>query len=73
MTVQYRIIHGKKDEHVIGPDDADVVISIEAADVAMDPNVAYMRGKLKVVGHTGKFFDALKSGEVAAALKTERS
>jgi hypothetical protein len=32
-----------------------------------------MRGKLKVVGHTGKFFDALKSGEVATALKTERS
>jgi hypothetical protein len=73
MTVQYRVIHGKKDEHVTGPDDADVVISIEAADVATDPSVAYMRGKLKVVGHTGKFFDALKSGEVAAALKTVRS
>jgi hypothetical protein len=73
MTVQYRIIHGKKDEHIIGPDDADVVVSIEAADTAMDPNVAYMRGKLKMVGHTGKFFDALKSGEVAVALKTARS
>jgi hypothetical protein len=73
MTVQYRIIHGKKDEHVIGADDADVVVSIEAADAGMDPNVAYMRGKLKVVGHTGKFFDALKAGDVAAALKTERS
>jgi hypothetical protein len=72
MTVQYRIIHGKKDEHVTGPEDADVVISIEAADRTLDPVVAYMRGKLKVVGHTGKFFDALKSGEVAAALKVER-
>jgi hypothetical protein len=72
MSVQYRIIHGKKDEHVTGPDDADVVISVEAADRALDPVVAYMRGKLKVVGHTGKFFDALKSGEVAAALKVER-
>ncbi len=73
MTVQYRIIHGKKDEHVMGPDDADVVISIEAADRSLDPVAAYMRGKLKVVGHTGKFFDALKSGEVATALKVERS
>jgi hypothetical protein len=72
VTVQYRIIHGKKDEHVTGPDDADVVISIEAADRVLDPVVAYMRGKLKVVGHTGKFFEALKSGEVATALQVER-
>ena len=73
MTVQYRVVYGKKDEQVTGPDDADLVISIEAADSAMDPNVAYMRGKLKVVGHTGKFFDALKSGEVAASLSVGRA
>ena len=27
-TVQYRIVLGKKDEIVIGPDDADVVITV---------------------------------------------
>ena len=72
MTIQYRVIHGKKDEHVTGPDDADVVVSIEAKDLNLDPNVAYMRGKLKVVGHTGHFFTALKSGEVASALAIPR-
>jgi hypothetical protein len=73
MTLQYRIIIGKKQEQVTGPDDADAVVSIEAADCELDPSVAYMRGKLKVVGHTGRFFDALKSGEVAAALRTNRA
>ncbi len=73
MTMQYRIIIGKKQEHVVGPDDAEVVISIEAADCGLDPSAAYMRGKLKVVGHTGRFFDALKSGEVAAALRADQA
>lgn len=72
MTVQYRVIVGKKQEHVTGPDDASVVISIEAADCELDPTEAYMRGKLKVVGHTGQFLEALKSGEVERALRASR-
>lgn len=73
MTMQYRIILGKKQEHVVGPDDADAVVSIEAADCHLDPTEAYMRGKLKVTGHTGRFFDALQSGEVAGALQADRA
>ena len=52
-TVQYRIIVGKKDERVEGPDDADVVITVPLADVTadgFDPAVAYMQGKLKSTG-----------------------
>lgn len=68
-TIQYRVLYGKKDERVTGPDDADLVVSIEAGECGTDPAEAYMRGKLKVFGHTGLFFDALKSGEIAAALE----
>jgi hypothetical protein len=67
-TVQYRIAVAKKEEIVVGPDDADVVVTIAKADVGLDPTVAYMRGKLKATGHTGVLLDALRSGEAAAAL-----
>jgi hypothetical protein len=67
-AVQYRVSFGKKDEVVEGPDDADVVITIAAADAALDPNVAYMQGKLKAAGHTGVLFDVLRNGEAAAAI-----
>ena len=55
-TVQYRIVVGKKDERVEGPDDADLVVTapldvVQAAD--FDPAVAFMRGKLKSAGPTG--------------------
>jgi hypothetical protein len=59
----------KKDERVEGPDDADVVITIPLADAATDPTVAYMRGKLKVTGHTGVLLDELRSGRAAAAIQ----
>lgn len=68
-TVQYRVAFGKKDEVVEGPDDAELVISVGAADVGLDPTVAFMRGKLKSVGSTGALFELLKSGEVAAILQ----
>ena len=61
--VQFRVIVGKKDERVDGPDDAEVVASIALADVALDPSVAFMLGKLKSTGPTGPLFDALSSGE----------
>ena len=68
-TVQYRVAFGKKDEVVEGPDDADVVVSIAASDVGMEPSVAYMRGKLKATGPTGKLLQLLKSGDAAAVLQ----
>lgn len=71
-TVQYRIVVGRKEPDLVsGPDDADLVISVPAADLAdaaTDPTVAYMQGRLKPVGHTGALFEVLKSGEVAAGL-----
>jgi hypothetical protein len=67
-TVQYRVVVGKKDERVEGADDAELVISVAAKDLGIDPTVAFMSGKLKAVGHTGLLLDALRSGEAAAAL-----
>jgi hypothetical protein len=67
-TVQYRVAFGKKDEAVEGPDDAAIVVTMAAADVAMDPVVAYMRGKLKATGPTGELLALLKSGEAAPVL-----
>jgi putative sterol carrier protein len=70
-TIQYRIIVGKKDEIVDGPDDADLVITVPLADVVaddFDPAVAYMQGKLKSTGSTGALFDLIRSGAAATAL-----
>ena len=68
-TVQYRVAFGKKDEVVEGPDDADIVVSIAASDVGMEPAVAYMRGKLKATGPTGELLQLLKSGDAVAVLQ----
>jgi len=71
VNVQYRIILGRKDERVDGPDDADVVVSVPLADVqaaGFDPAVAFMQGRLKSTGSTGALFRLLRSGEVAGAL-----
>ena len=68
MSIQYRVAKSKKDEVVEGPDDAEVVVVIAVADVATNPTVAYMQGKLKATGHTGVLLRALASGEIAAAL-----
>jgi hypothetical protein len=68
VSIQYRIAKSKKEEVVDGPDDADAVLTIAAGDVAMNPTVAYMQGKLKATGHTGVLLRALASGDVGAAL-----
>ena len=71
MTVQYRVVVGKKDERVDGPDDADVVVSVPLVDAAaadFDPTVAYMRGVLKAAGHTGRVLELLASGEATTAI-----
>jgi hypothetical protein len=67
-AVQYRVALGKKDEIVVGPDDAELVVTIGQADLGLDPTVAYMQGKLKSTGSTGQLFELLKSGQVADAL-----
>jgi hypothetical protein len=72
VSVQYRVIVGKKDERVSGPDDAGVVISVPFADAAadgFDPTVAYMRGVLKASGPTGTILDLLKSGAAATSIR----
>lgn len=66
--IQFRVIVGKKDERVDGPDDAEVVATITLADAMLDPSVAFMLGKLKATGPTGPLFDALSSGEAARRL-----
>ena len=71
MTVQYRVVHGKKDERVEGPDDADIVITVPVDIVrapGFDATVEFMRGKLKAAGHTGRLLEVLKSGEADSAL-----
>jgi putative sterol carrier protein len=71
--VRYIVVVAKKDERVDGPDDAEIVITVSLVDAAaddFDPTVAFMRGKLKAVGHTGQILDLLKSGDAATALAT---
>ncbi len=69
VAVQYRLVVGKKDERVEGPDDAAVVLSLPAKDVGLDPVVAFMMGALKASGHTGVLLDVLRSGEARAAFE----
>lgn len=71
MSVQYRVVVAKKDERVDGPDDADIVITVPLVDAAaddFDATVAFMRGKLKAAGHTGRVLDLLKSGDADSAI-----
>ena len=68
MSVQYRVGFGKKDEVVEGPDDADVIVTVAAADAGIDPTVAFMQGKLKSTGSTAALFDLLRNGDAAAAI-----
>jgi hypothetical protein len=67
-SVQYRVVFGKKDEVVEGPDDATLVITVAAADVSSDPTSLYMQGKLKAAGGSGELFALLKSGEVSRVI-----
>jgi hypothetical protein len=67
-SVQYRLMAGKLTTRVEGPDDADIVITVDVQDLATDPAAAFMAGRLKAAGHTGRFFELLRSGEVATAL-----
>ena len=44
-TIQFRLVMGKGDERVSGPDDADTVATIAKADATMDLSVAFMKSK----------------------------
>lgn len=68
LTVQYRVVVAKGDERTEGPDGADVVFTVPLADAALDPDVAFMRGRLKAAGHSGVVLEQLRSGAAAAAL-----
>ena len=68
MNAQYRVAFGKNDEAVDGPDDATVVITIGAADSALEPTVAFMQGKLKSTGSTGELLAELSSGRAATVI-----
>jgi len=67
-TMQFHIVLGRRDEIVRGPDGADLVFTVNRADVGLEPTVAYMQGRLKAVGNTGLLFEALRSGAVAKEL-----
>jgi hypothetical protein len=72
-AVQYRLVVGKKDERVDGPDDADLVLTapldvVQADD--FDATVAFMQGRLKTAGPTGPLLDLLRSGAAGRALTT---
>lgn len=67
-SVQYRVVFGKKDEVVDGPDDASLVITVAASDAAGDPTSLYMQGRLKAAGSSGELFVLLRSGEVSRAV-----
>ena len=68
MNIQYRVAYGKNDEAVDGPDDADVVVTIAAADAGLDPTVAYMQGKLKSTGSTAALLEVLRNGDAGTAI-----
>jgi len=76
MSVQYRVAFSKKDEAIDGPDDADLVITVDAKTVqsmaaspgGFDAEVAFMRGSLKSVGSTAELFRLMRSGAVAETM-----
>jgi len=68
MSLQYRVAFGKNDEAVEGPDDADNVVTIAAADAPLGAQVAFMLGKLKNTGGTGELLAALSDGSATAAI-----
>ena len=68
MTIQYRVAFAKNDEVIDGPDGADVVVTIAAADATLDPTVAFMQGKLKSTGSTAALFEVLRGGDASTVI-----
>lgn len=68
MSIQYRVAFKKNDEATEGPDDADVVVRIDAKNAGLDPTAAFMLGKLKADGAMRPLFEALWSGEARSVI-----
>lgn len=68
MSIQYRVVFKKNDENIEGPDDADVVVRIDAKNAGLDPTAAFMLGKLKAEGRMRPLFEALWSGEAKSTI-----
>ena len=71
MSAQYRVVVGKKDERIEGDDTAEIVFSVPvavAAEPGFDATVEFMRGRLKVTGHSGQVLAMLKSGDPTSTL-----
>ena len=69
MTIQYRVALGKKDEAVEGPDDADVVVTIAAADAATRPDRGVHARQAEVDRlDRARCSSVLRSGEAGAAI-----
>lgn len=71
MSVQYRVVVAKKDERIEGPDDAEIVVTVPvavASESDFDAAVEFMRGRVKVTGHSGRVLELLKSGAATTAL-----
>lgn len=69
-TVQYRITGAPSGgDLVAGDDGADVIVTVPYADATLDPNVAYMQGRLKTTGDATAVLDLLASGDLALALR----
>jgi hypothetical protein len=68
VALQVRLSVGRNDVRVEGPDDAEVVVTVNRADAALDPTVAFMTGKLKSTGPTGPLLAALSDGTIQAAI-----
>jgi len=69
MSIQYRVVFKKNDEAIEGPDDADVVVRIDAKNATMNPTTAFMAGKLKAECNTRSLFEALLSGEAEKVIR----
>lgn len=71
MSVQYRVVVGKKDERIEGDDTSEIVFSVPvavAAEPGFDATVEFMRGRVKATGHSGQVLALLKSGDATSAL-----
>ena len=65
VSVQYRVVLGKKDERVEGPDDADVVVTAPfdvVSSEGFDATMEFMRGRVKASGTHGPVAGTVEVG-----------
>jgi hypothetical protein len=67
MSIRCVVAVARSDERAEGPEDASVVVTVPlvvASEDGFSATVEYMRGRLKVKGHTGELLDALADGTI---------